>query len=561
MPQPLRSRILRATALAVALAFAFACAPQQPQPDHPSGGETGASAPSSAGGAPAAQGTPKRDGTLVIALPAETGSLDPQATTSLNAQRVREQMFDSLLAADWDLKTLLPSLAESWQVSPDGLTYTFKLRQDVKFHSGKPLTSEDVRYTFDRWRNGASPTRWLIAGVTGIETPDPYTVVLTVSEPNPDLLYNLARSEASILNQASVEAAGADFGTRVIDGTGPFKLKEWSVKNQIVLERFDDYHWAPPSYQNRGPAYLKEIVWKSLPEETTRLLELETGGVQIVPPRISFHEIDRLKGLRDVEVMDYPLGSTVIIGFNTRLAPADDPEVRHAVLMGIDVQRIIDQVLYGHADYGVSLVAPGVDGFCAPCKDVIPSYDPARARQILDDDGWRPGPDGIRVKDGQRLSLLATPYTTVPYPEAYTVIQAQLREIGVNLDLQPAETSKIFELYQRGAHGIWSTSIPHDRPYQAVFNFLHSSSIPSPNRFPYRNAEVDRLIDEARTSMDPAKANEDWAKAQYIALQSYVFRPFFHERGEVAVHRKVHGFRPYGYVNSVFQKMTDTWVE
>ena len=133
------------TALALALAVTLtACGGnQQSSPSQSSGQSSGP-------GGQATAGEPKRDGTLYIALPQEPGNLDPQATTSLNTQRVREQLFDSLVAVDFDNKTVLPSLADSWTVSPDGLTYSFRLRQDVKFHSGKAMTAEDVRYTFER---------------------------------------------------------------------------------------------------------------------------------------------------------------------------------------------------------------------------------------------------------------------------------------------------------------------------------------------------------------------------------------------------------------------------
>ncbi len=525
----------------------------------PTAAPAATTAPAAATSAPAvaASSAVKKDGTMVIGLPQEPGSLDPQATTSLISQRIREQLFDSLVAADFDNKTLRPSLADSWQVSPDGLTYTFKLRTDVTFHSGKKMTSEDVKYTLERWKQSKSPNNWLIAGLQEVQAPDPATTVLKMANPNPELLYNLARSDASILNRESVESAGKDFGSKVVDGTGPFKLKEWVVKNRVVLERFDAYKWAPPNYQNRGPAYLKQIIWKSIPEQATQLLELETGTIHALPPRIPFNEVDRLKGLKEVRIMDFPMGSTVIIGFNPAMPPMDDLAVRQAVIQGIDRKQLVDKVLYGHATLGVSLVAPGIEGFCEPCKALIPPYDPAKAKQTLDEAGWKPGPDGVRVKDGKRLAFPATVYNLEPYPEAYTVIQAQLRDIGVALDVQVTETAKVFEMYQQKTHGLWSTSLPHDTPFQATYNFLYSSA----NRFSWKNAEVDALLEKASTSTDKAARESAYVDAQKIALQNALFVPFFHEQGLVAVSSKVHGFKPYGYVNSVFHKMTDTWVE
>jgi len=165
-----------------------------------------------------------------MAASADAETLDPHATTALRASRYLAMMHDNLLNRDFD-GSFKPALAESYTVSPDGLTYTFKLRTGVKFHSGKAFSSADVKYTFDRWlKNEKSPTRYTIQPITSVETPDPQTVVLKLDKPYNILLDQVAGSWAVILNGEAVDKAGANYGVTTVDGTGPASSgSSWSV--------------------------------------------------------------------------------------------------------------------------------------------------------------------------------------------------------------------------------------------------------------------------------------------------------------------------------------------
>jgi len=203
-------------------------------------------------------------------------------TTHLWASRTLQLIHDTLVVLDYD-GTIKPGLAESWEVSPDGLIYRFHLRRGVRFHSGKPLTAADVKYSLERWKTTPkSPTAYNIDQVTAVEAPDEYTVVLRLSQPFVLLLDNLTSGWASILNREAVERLGPNYGVSGAEGTGPFKFVEWTRNQRLVLERNPDYNWGAAIFSNRGPAYVDRVEFRIIPEEGTRVAEFEAGNIDIL---------------------------------------------------------------------------------------------------------------------------------------------------------------------------------------------------------------------------------------------------------------------------------------
>lgn len=181
--------------------------------------------------------------TFVFARQEETETLDPHKTTTISSAEVDYLLYDTLTSLDYD-NTVKPGLAEKWTISPDGKTYTFTLRQGVKFHSGKNLTASDVKFTMDRWKTvRGSPTAFSIASVDRVEAPNATTVVMYLKEPLSILLINLAGYGASILNEEFTARLGDDYGTGVgkVDGTGPFTLREWVRNDRLVVTKNPNY--------------------------------------------------------------------------------------------------------------------------------------------------------------------------------------------------------------------------------------------------------------------------------------------------------------------------------
>ena len=189
-------------------------------------------------------------------------------------------MGDTLVALDWDLKNVHPLLAKSWTVSDDRLTYTFKLRDDVTFCSGKKFTADDVIYSFTRLADpsGKWPFYWRLGEIDSLTAPDPYTLVYKLKRPHSELLVDLANFAATIINKENVEALGADFGVKGFDGTGPLCWESWQPRKELVLKRHDAYKWGPTGvYANKGPVKYQKMIWRIVPEETTRIATMLSG--------------------------------------------------------------------------------------------------------------------------------------------------------------------------------------------------------------------------------------------------------------------------------------------
>ena len=280
---------------------------------------------------------------LMIGQPTDADSIDPHKVSAVIAVERMYNLYDTLVNLDFDMQTVTPGLAESWKISPDGKTYTFKLKSGVKFHSGKALTASDVKYSFDRWRDPAtaSPTRSRVAEVEEVTAPDDQTVVIRTKDRSNYLLFNLTSGFASILNPEAVKKAGAGYGTLAIDGTGPFKFKEWALRDRFVVERNPEYRWGPPMFKNRGPAKLDRVVWRVIPEDATRLFELEQGGGLNVSRWITFSELPRLRKDPKLRVVDYKVGYIVYLGFNMNKDLVQDIHVRRAVNYAVKKDEIV----------------------------------------------------------------------------------------------------------------------------------------------------------------------------------------------------------------------------
>jgi peptide/nickel transport system substrate-binding protein len=211
---------------------------------------------------------------------------DGQRTTWSPSSDIVNMIQDTLVAMDWDGKTAIPYLAKSWTVSPDGKLYTFKLRDDVTFCSGKKFTAADVVYSFKRLTSPElkAPLAWRAGELKDIRAVDPYTVEYELKEPFSDLLLNLTMFTTAIHNKESVEALGKDYGVKSIDGTGPWCFDSWQPRTEIVLKRHDAYKWGPVALPEQGPGEVREAQHQDRAEDSSRLGRHDGRPVRRHPP-------------------------------------------------------------------------------------------------------------------------------------------------------------------------------------------------------------------------------------------------------------------------------------
>ena len=390
--------------------------------------------------APAPAAAQKSGGTLTIVRPTDPVSLDPQLETTAPGAWVYFNMLEPLLTMDEKMQ-LRPALATSWEVmSPTKVR--FKLRPGVKFHDGTPFNAAAVKFTFDRALRGTPPARWasLAGSLSGAEVVDDLTVDVTTREPYGPILRTLAMYCTGIVSPTAVQKMGENF-SRAPVGTGPFRFVEWKTNTHVILERNPTY-WG-------DKALLDRVIFKVVPEEGARMIALQTGDADMVliPAPAQLPTLKRDPKFTVHEVVG---GRVVFAGMNASTPPLDDVRVRTALLHAVDRKAILENILEGSAIAARGVLAPSVFGFKDMQLDQLYPFDRAKAKALLAQAGWTPGPDGVLTKGGQRLSLswLAARGRYPKDGEITEAIQAMFKEVGVEAKVQFLEWATVFTQFR-----------------------------------------------------------------------------------------------------------------
>jgi peptide/nickel transport system substrate-binding protein len=500
------------------------------------------------------------DGVLIYADRSDPEGLDPTMVEGTSVYIQGHLMFDTLLAKN-NNGNLVPLLATSWTASADGRAYTFRLRTDVEFHSGKTLTSADVKYSLERLgkKENASPWRDLVAFVDRIDAPDDYTVVVHLTKPNRLFLENMSHTGASIVNRQAIEKYGREFGRTVVDGTGPFKLVERAFNEQIVYERFDKYRWGPAFYGNRGPARIKRLVWRVIPELATRQLIIERGEIDLIThntiPNILYRSTE-LQGKVDITLR--PVTDTRAVTVNISLPHMKDRAVRRAIAHAVDAKTIAETLYAPVGTQAFSMLHPISYGYWKGIGPLVPRYDPQRAKQTLEEGGWRLNAQGFREKGGVVLNgikLMALPQ----YREPAVVVKDNLVEIGIGVDIQLLERGRLYPMRRAGEVEIEFGN--NDATPDTLTAYLLSSNFPGTNRFGRRDAHTDQLLETFLSSPDEQKALDAAHEIQKIAVvdESLFIPVYWTQELNIVNSRTLRGFVGTTWLNSGMGKLLGVW--
>ena len=283
---------------------------------------------------------------------------DGHRTTWSPASDIINMIQDTLVALDWDGKTVLPYLAKSWDVSEDGKTYTFKLRDDVQFCSGKRFTAEDVVYSFKRLKDPATkaPYAWRAGDIKELRAPDPYTVVYELQETYSDLLLQLTMYTNAIHNKESVEKLGKDYGINGIDGTGPWCFVSWQPRTEILLKRHDAYRWGPSMYQNKGPVKFEKLSIKIVPEDSSRLAAMMSGQFDVTH-QMPLQFLQQVRAAPMLQVQEAkPNFQLNYYGFKITRPMVADRRVREAMSIAINRAGMVSGIMQGNAEPATTFV-------------------------------------------------------------------------------------------------------------------------------------------------------------------------------------------------------------
>ncbi|MGM0413755.1 MAG: glutathione ABC transporter substrate-binding protein [Bacillota bacterium] len=437
-------------------------------------------------------------GDLKIAIGADPESLDPVLASSSPAAMVMVHMMETLfeMTPEGDI---VPLLAEDYSVSEDGLTYELYLREDVNFHDGEPFNAEAVKFNLERLIEDEAVFSFLINRITEIEVIDEYTISLSTDEPFAPILAHLSHDFISMISPAAVEKYGDDVGSNPV-GTGKFKFDGWSRGESVIMSRNDDY-WGEP-------AFLDTVTILVVPEESTRVVMLETGeahAIMNVPPR----DVGRLTENPDITVKNVASLRTLYIGLHAQKEPFDDLKVRQAVNYAVDTESIVENILSGAGRPSDAPISPDIFGYS---EQEIYEYDPDRARELLAEAGY---PDGFEVEFY---------YPVGRYPMDNIIaqaVQSQLAEVGIEANMTTMEWATYLEVINaepdESPHEMyllgWGT-VTGDADY-GLYALLHSGewAPDGSNRSFYANSEVDELLEAARIETDTEERKALYAEA------------------------------------------------
>ena len=483
---------------------------------------------------------------------------DGQRTTWSPTSDIVNMFQDSLVALDWDGKTVIPYLAKSWTVSPDGKLYTFKLRDDVQFCSGKKLTADDVIYSFRRLSDPAfkAPYAWRAGNIKDLRAPDPYTVEYELSEPFSDLLLQLTMFTNTIHNKESVEALGKDYGTKGADGTGPWCFESWQPRTEVVLKRHDAYKWGPSMYQNKGPVKFDKLSIKVVPEDASRVAAMMANQFDITH-QMPLQYLQQVKAAPNLAVQEaQPNFQLMYYGYKTSRPMVADKRVREAMNIAINRADIVKGVMLGNAEPAYTFVYPTALDFAETTKDLI-KEDVERAKKLLDEAGWKMGSDGIREKDGMKLAPKVYFTQVASFGRITEAVQGYMRKIGIDWKPQGFDSTIAFAKMSEQDYDIWTVTVPYLSAGELMNLYFDSRNIPAPNRYNWKDAKTDELLRSGRAALTDADRAKYYKLAQQVVTEEHLMMPVMNVGMYLVTNKKLKGARPHMLYQNTFYKGLD----
>lgn len=451
---------------------------------------------------------------------------------------------------------VVPDLAEKWDISEDGKTYTFHLRQGVKFHNGRELTSDDVKYSIERLANPANASKglWTLdavplegmkkylddlkaekkdAHLEGIKIIDKYTVQLKLEKMIPFALHVLAMPYYFIVPKEEVAKWGKEFNTHPV-GTGPYMFKEWKRGKSLSLVK-------NPNYFEKGLPYIDRLEYEIVPNDSVRFGRFTNGQLDFIDnssipssrfeslindgkySKLGAFKIRSMPVIEDLSqslIMKKPILSTEYLGMNVDKEPFNDKRVRKAMNYAVDKQKIVDKIYAGKRTVARGVLPPGFPAFND--KSTVPyPYDPDKAKKLFEEAGWTDSDgDGILDKNGKKLSLSLWYNQKEALALLCSSVQSDLRYIGVDVELNSLQWASYIQKVKQGEAAFfrfgWSADYPD--PDNFLWTLFSTKNKGQDNATNYSNPAVDKMLDEARTTKEWSKREKLYQTAEKIIV-------------------------------------------
>lgn len=457
--------------------------------------------------------TPKIEKDLKVAFGYKPRSFDPHRHTDSSTLAVTKQIYNNLFALTEDGE-LISELVESYEIQ-EGNSIILNLRKDIYFHDGSELKAKDVENSLKRNMN-IPISKVLVEAIEDVKTLDEYKVKIVQKNAPTIILHNFAHSSIAIVKEVTPNEEGVN-----LVGTGAYKIKKWGIGEKVELEAFDKYF--------QGKAKIKNLSFITIPENSNRLIALETGEIDIAYD-ISSTDVKGLLKDENLKFISKSSLGTDFVSINTQ--KITDKRIRQAIELGINKNDIATAVFEGMTEIAPSLLAPSVFGYDKDAK--IKDYNPEKAKELLKE-------AGVTGELNYQLWIYEEPTRM----QMAQIIQSNLKDIGINISIQVLELSSFLQFSANGQHdmliGLWYVSTG-DADY-GFYPLLHSTSAGAVgNRSFYNNKEVDRLLDEARKTSDSELREKNYVEVNRIIGDEVPLLPLDYKTYIIGMNKKVTGF-------------------
>jgi len=488
-----------------------------------------------------AQDAPTAGGSVNMGIVADVQNFDPPIPGDNMSIWTMLNIYDQLLRVSKDGLEVEPCLAESYELSDDLLTYTFKLRPGVVFHDGTPLKASDVKYCMDRV-SFAEESSWLslFTAVASTEAPDDATFILRAKQPWAPMIANMGLFAASIYPEAAHKAQGPALFEQPI-GTGPFTLESWQKGAAITLKK-------NPSYWQEGVPYLDEVVFSIVPDANSRIVQLQSGDMDIATD-VPFSQIDSLDVDENIAVLVAPVGRVDYVAINHTRPPFDDVKVRQALNYAVDKEAIIQAVLYGRAQAAQS----GLPRMRFWNDETQPyPYDPEMAQQLLAESSAAGGFQttlGVTAGDAEHSAVA-------------TIVKDQLAAIGVEVEIYEGESASLYvDTFQGMDYDLviqYHTTDTVDASQITRYAMASRDDGTGALWTGYVNPRIDEVAQQALAEQDPAKREQMYFEIQKLGFDDAFILYLYFPDSRTGVRTNVHDFAILPTAN---YRMWEVWKE
>lgn len=482
---------------------------------------------------------------LIEGRASDSVTLDPFNATDIASWRVARQIYDTLVGYETGTFAPTPGLASEWTVSDDGLIYTFTLREDVKFHDGTDFDANAVVFNIERWWDPNNEYHQgefanvvsFFGGFKGdegciiddVKATGDYEVQITLNQVYPAFLARLTDPSTAIISPEAIKTYGEEIGRNPV-GTGPFVFESWTPNDNITLTKNENY-WD-------GAPKLDKVIFKVIPDNTARLIALQSGEIDIMDS-LNTSDYETVLNNDGLQIIERPAINCGFYWFNTTQAPFDNVKVRQAICMAVDKQGIIDSIYNGLAIPAKSVLSPSSWAYNEEMEDY--PFDPTAAKELLAEAGYPDGFDMVLTVRGEARAYFPQPQKLAE------AIQANLADIGINVTIESYEGTTYTSLVYGGDFSMasWGTGGSDPDPALAINHYFNKTAAEgerATNSARWVNDEASALLTEAQNITDQEQRAEMYCEVQQIIHDEAVILPIVHVRAMLAAADYVTGY-------------------